>query len=98
MQKTILAREIYRRPELLLAYEPTKGLDYGATVFVRNELLKYSEEGSVLLYSEDVEEVMNLSDRIYVICGGRLTGELQRSEFDMGTIGRLMTGAVAGAA
>jgi ABC-type uncharacterized transport system ATPase subunit len=95
MQKTILAREISRNPKLLLAYEPTKGLDFGATMFVRKELLNYAQNGSVLLYSEDMEEVASLSDRIYVIHAGRLIGHLAKSEFNKDTIGRLMVGIQA---
>jgi simple sugar transport system ATP-binding protein len=92
LQKVILAREISMNPDLLLAYEPTKGLDIGASYFIRNKLIDFaSKGGSVLLFSEDLEELLFLSDRLFVIYNGEITAEFSRAQFDEYSIGKAMS-------
>ncbi len=75
MQKVIVAREFSSDPELLIAAQPTRGIDVGATEFVRQQLvLKRTEGTAVLLVSADLSEVMSLSDRIIVMYEGQITG------------------------
>ncbi|MEA3440588.1 MAG: ABC transporter ATP-binding protein [Chloroflexota bacterium] len=75
MQKVIVAREFSSDPKLLIAAQPTRGIDVGATEFVRQELvLKRTEGTAVLLVSADLSEVMSLSDRIIVMYEGEITG------------------------
>ena len=91
LQKVILAREISKKPELLIAVQPTRGLDVGAIEGVQRLLLLQREAGSaVLLISEELEELLSLSDRIYVIYEGEIMGEV--SDGDIDTIGLMMTG------
>lgn len=96
IQKLILARELSGIvggiPKLIVAAYPTKGLDVGATEFVHDLFLKYRETGSgVIFISEDLEELLLLSDRIAVISGGRIRGVLAREEADAEKIGLLMS-------
>ncbi|MEM3906814.1 MAG: ABC transporter ATP-binding protein [Conexivisphaerales archaeon] len=97
LQRVILAREISLQPKLLLAYEPTKGLDVGATTFIRNRLIEYSRIGSVLIFSEDLDELLDICDRIYIIYEGQLKGEVRRPDFDVYLIGKMMGGLVQNA-
>jgi simple sugar transport system ATP-binding protein len=91
LQKVILAREISKKPELLIAVQPTRGLDVGAIEGVQRLLLLQREAGSaVLLISEELEELLSLSDRIYVIYEGEIMGEVIDGDID--TIGLMMTG------
>ncbi|MGH2594082.1 MAG: ABC transporter ATP-binding protein [Anaerolineae bacterium] len=91
MQKLILARVLSRHPRLIVASEPTRGLDVGATDYVRSKLLEARGRGAgVLLISEDLDEVLALSDRIAVLYEGRLTGMLNASEADPERLGLMM--------
>ncbi|MGI6286187.1 ABC transporter ATP-binding protein [Neomoorella humiferrea] len=93
IQRLILAREITRRPSVLIAAYPTRGLDVGATEYVHKKLMEARDEGmGVLLISEDLEEVMSLSDRIAVIYEGRIMQVLKAEEADERTLGLLMAG------
>ena len=75
-QKVILAREIERDPRVLIAAQPTRGLDVGAIEFVHRRLVEERDEGrAILLVSLELEEILSLSDRIYVMYGGRFVGE-----------------------
>jgi simple sugar transport system ATP-binding protein len=75
-QKLILARELNESPRLLIAHQPTRGLDVGAIEFVWRKILDQKREGAgVLLISAELEEVYELSDRIVTIYDGRITGE-----------------------
>lgn len=75
MQKVIVAREFSSSPELLIAAQPTRGIDVGATEFIRDQLVQKRTEGTaVLLVSADLAEVMSLSDRIIVLYEGEITG------------------------
>lgn len=92
-QKLLLAREIDQKPSLMVAVHPTQGLDVGATESVHDMLLHLRDASAgVLLISEDLDEVMRLSDRILVLFGGRIVGELGKREIDKERIGRLMAG------
>ncbi|MBO5999553.1 MAG: ABC transporter ATP-binding protein [Lachnospiraceae bacterium] len=92
-QKLIAAREISDHARLVLAAQPTRGLDIGATSFVRERLLEHRKKGGgVLLISADLEEILALSDRIAVIYNGGIAGIMDRSEADVHTIGLLMGG------
>jgi simple sugar transport system ATP-binding protein len=75
MQKVIVAREFSSSPEMLIAAQPTRGIDVGATEFIRDQLVRKRTEGTaVLLVSADLAEVMSLSDRIVAMFEGRITG------------------------
>ena len=92
-QKLIVAREIHDRAQVVVATQPTRGLDIGATEFVRDRLVEQRNAGKgVLLISADLEEIMALSDRIAVLFGGRIVGVLTRQEATVEKIGLLMGG------
>ncbi|MDM8238546.1 ABC transporter ATP-binding protein [Pseudoflavonifractor phocaeensis] len=92
-QKLIVAREITDRAQVVVASQPTRGLDIGATEFVRDRLVEQRNAGKgVLLISADLEEIMALSDRIAVLFGGRIVGVLTRQEATVEQIGLLMGG------
>jgi general nucleoside transport system ATP-binding protein len=75
-QKVVIAREVERDPRVLVAAQPTRGLDVGAIEFVHRRLVEERDEGrAVLLVSLELEEIMSLSDRILVLFGGRIVGE-----------------------
>jgi len=91
-QKVILAREISCEPELIIASHPTRGLDIGATEYVREKLLEQKNKGAaVILVSADLEEIKQLSDKIVVMYRGRVMGVLDR-DADIEEIGLLMAG------
>jgi simple sugar transport system ATP-binding protein len=94
LQKAILARELTRPHDLLLAASPTRGLDLAATAAVRRHIRVDAENGgAVLLFSEDLSEIIELSDRILVMSGGRIVGSYTPETLDIGELGLLMTGA-----
>ena len=91
LQKVILAREISSEPKFMVAVQPTRGLDVGAIEGVQKLLLSQRESGAaVLLISEELEELLSLSDRIYVIYEGEIMGEIADGDIDK--IGQMMTG------
>ncbi|NOX60546.1 MAG: ABC transporter ATP-binding protein [Chloroflexi bacterium] len=93
LQKLILARELSAEPALIVAMHPTQGLDVGATEYVRQVLLEQRAAGAaVLLISEDLDEVMQLSDRILVIYEGEIMGEASGEKADRAQIGLMMAG------
>lgn len=93
IQRLVLARELSTDPLLVVASHPTYGLDVGATEHIRSLLLKQLEKGSaVLLVSEDLEEVLTLSDRIAVMHGGRIIKIMDAEDADIEEIGLLMAG------
>jgi simple sugar transport system ATP-binding protein len=93
LQKLVVAREFDHTSPLLIAEQPTRGLDVGATEFVRRRLIAYRDEGhSVLLVSADLSEILALADRIYVMFDGRLIGEVAAAEADEYRLGMLMAG------
>jgi ABC-type uncharacterized transport system ATPase subunit len=92
-QKLIIARELHREPDALLAVQPTRGLDVGAIEFVHKQLVAERDKGrGVLLISFDLDEVMDLSDRILVICGGRIVGDFLGGTVTRTELGLLMGG------
>ncbi len=94
LQRAILARELGRKPRLLVASYPTRGLDVRSAVAARRVLsLLRDEGGSVLIVSEDLDELCDLSDRLVVLHGGRVVGEFLPHEIDRHRIGYLMTGS-----
>jgi len=96
-QKVVLAREFERHPKLLIAAQPTRGLDVGATEFVRQQLVRQRSEGkAVLLVSSELSEIMDLSDRIIVMFEGRIQGTVAAAEATEEMLGLLMAGALAG--
>ncbi|MPN61356.1 hypothetical protein SDC9_209092 [bioreactor metagenome] len=91
-QKVILARELNNEPQVLIASQPTRGLDVGAAEYVRKKIIETRNAGTAcLVVSADLEEIMQLSDRIAVIYGGELMGVLPRGS-DPLTVGSLMMG------
>ncbi len=93
LQKLILAREIHRDPDLLVANQPTRGVDVGAIEFIRDSILEQRAEGTgVVLISEDLDEIFDLSDRILVIYEGELVYETVPEEADRERVGLEMTG------
>jgi general nucleoside transport system ATP-binding protein len=93
LQKLVLGRELMRRPRLIIVEQPTRGLDIGATEFVRQQLLTARDEGvAVFLISTELEEIMTISDRIAVIYKGEIMGILPTDEADVETLGLMMAG------
>ncbi|KAA3656483.1 MAG: ABC transporter ATP-binding protein [Chloroflexi bacterium] len=93
LQKVILAREISAQPELMVAVQPTRGLDVGAIESIQTLLLEQREAGTaVLLISEEMEELLALSDRIAVISEGKIMGIVDAEDADINEIGLMMTG------
>ncbi len=94
IQKLILGREVSEQPQLLVASHPTYGLDVGATQFLRNHLLSLRKQGSaVLLFSEDLEEIFELCDRIAVIFDGEFMAVLDSDDKNLSEIGPMMAGS-----
>ena len=92
-QKLIIARELNDNAKVIVASQPTRGLDIGATEFVRQQLIGQRNAGKgVMLISADLEEIMALSDRIAVLFGGKIVGVLTREEATVQKIGLLMGG------
>ncbi len=92
-QKLIIAREIANKPDLLIAVQPTRGLDVGAIEYVHKTLVNLRDEGkAILLISLELDEILDLSDRIAVIYDGAIVGEFSQDEADDQQIGLLMTG------
>jgi ABC-type uncharacterized transport system ATPase subunit len=93
-QKAIIAREIDKEPELLVAVQPTRGLDVGAIEYIHQQLVAERDAGrAVLLISLELDEVMNLSDRILVMYEGEIVGELNPKETTVQELGMYMAGA-----
>lgn len=94
-QKAIIAREVDTDPEILLAVQPTRGLDVGAMMYIHEELVRVRDEGKgVLLVSLELDEVFQLADRILVIYEGNLVTELDPRETSPQTLGLYMAGAL----
>ena len=92
-QKIIIAREISQNPKLVVAVQPTRGLDIGASQFVHTKLLESKEKGAgVLVISADLDEVLAVSDRVLVINEGEIMGEFVPGAISYGEIGLMMGG------
>ncbi len=93
IQKTIMARELSREPRVLIAAQPSRGVDIGATEYIHQRLLEQRASGrAILLISEDLDEVLALSDRIAVIYEGRIIGIVNRGQATVEQIGLMMAG------
>jgi general nucleoside transport system ATP-binding protein len=93
MQKMILARELARQPRVLLAAQPTRGLDVSAIEFVHTQLVNQRNAGAaILLFSTELEEILTLSDRIAVMCSGEITGLVDNTDVDINQLGMMMGG------
>ena len=93
-QKAIIGREVVRSPKLLIAAQPTRGLDVGAIEYVHRELIEERDKGrGVLLISLELDEILNVSDRIAVIYEGEIVGILDAAKTNEQEIGLLMAGA-----
>ena len=93
IQKMVLARELSRQPRVLVAAQPTRGLDIGATEYVHARLLEQRQEGTaILLISEDLDEILGLSDRIAVIYEGQIMGVVDCEDATPEQLGLLMAG------
>ena len=96
IQRVMLARAFSRPAKLLVAHNPTRGLDIGSMEFVYSKLLALKQQGmATLLISEDLDELILLSDRIATIYRGQIVGVLEKSQFDKYEIGRMMSGVKA---
>ncbi|MGH6891677.1 MAG: ABC transporter ATP-binding protein, partial [Dongiaceae bacterium] len=93
MQKLILGREMARAPRIILANQPTRGLDIGAVGYVHQQLLKARAAGAgILLISDDLDELLALADRMVVMYRGRISGAMLRSEVAIRQLGLMMAG------
>jgi len=92
-QKLILARELHRELNLLVAMYPAKGLDVGACEYLHKKIIEERNKGLAILYvSNEIEEIINISDRIAVICGGEIMGIVRPEEVSIEELGLMMAG------
>jgi simple sugar transport system ATP-binding protein len=93
-QKAIVAREIDRSPQLLVIAQPTRGLDVGAIEYIHQRIVAERAKGkAILLVSLDLDEILDLSDRIAVLCAGELAGTVAASATDANELGLMMSGS-----
>ena len=98
-QRVVLARELSYSPKVLVASQPTRGLDVGAIEWMTNRLRQVADSGvAVMLISNELEEILQLSDRVVVLFRGRIIGEMDRADVDLQELGLLLGGAEAEAA
>jgi simple sugar transport system ATP-binding protein len=96
LQKAILARELTEEHEVLVAAAPTRGLDLAAAEAVRGHLRRERDGGcGLLIFSEDLAEVLQISDVVVVMYQGRIVGRFDRADVDVELLGLLMTGATS---
>lgn len=96
IQKVVIAREFSCDADVLVVAQPTRGVDIGAAEYIHERLLQQRAAGAaILLISEDLDEVMELSDRIIVLLEGEIMGEVARADFNVNDIGLLMSGVAA---
>jgi simple sugar transport system ATP-binding protein len=94
LQKVVVAREFSHQGRLLIAEQPTRGVDVGSIEFIHQRLLNYRSQGNaVLLVSAELSEIMSLADRILVMFEGRIVGELTAAEASETKLGLLMAGS-----
>ena len=92
-QKVVVGRALADAPKLVVAYQPTRGIDIGAATLVQSRLIEARNAGAaVLLISFELDEIFALADRVYVMFGGRFVGAFERASIDRGRIGSLMAG------
>jgi general nucleoside transport system ATP-binding protein len=95
-QRVAIARELERSPKLLVAAQPTRGVDIAGIAFIHAEIVAFRDRGgAVLLVSEELDEILALSDRILALYGGGVVGELSRSEASAEKVGRMILGQKA---
>lgn len=95
-QKVIAAREISKEPRLIIAHEPTHGLDIAATKYIHDLLLELRNQGkAILLVSSDMDEILKLSDRVAVMSRGKIVGILEREQLNLESLGLMMGGVKA---
>jgi simple sugar transport system ATP-binding protein len=93
LQKFLMGREIDAKPKVLIVSQPTWGVDVGAAALIRGELLKLRDEGCALLVvSEELEELFEISDRLVVIAAGRVSPSIPTAEATIEKIGEWMSG------
>ncbi|MFN2460854.1 MAG: ABC transporter ATP-binding protein [Candidatus Velthaea sp.] len=93
-QKVVVGRALAGNPKLVVAYQPTRGIDIGAATLVQSRLIEARNGGAaVLLISFELDEIFALADRVYVMFDGRFVGEFGRAAVDRGRVGALMAGA-----
>jgi ABC-type uncharacterized transport system ATPase subunit len=96
IQKVVIAREFSCGANVLVVAQPTRGVDIGAAEYIHERLLQQRADGAaILLISEDLDEVMELSDRIIVLLEGEIMGEVARADFNVNSIGLLMSGVAS---
>ena len=96
IQKVVMARELARDPDVLIASQPTRGVDIGATEYIHERLLQQRASGTAtILISEDLDEVLALSDRIAVLYEGRIMGVVDRDATNAEALGLMMAGVAA---
>ena len=94
LQKVVMARELAGSPKVIVVHQPTRGLDVAATEYVRTRLLEERDRGAaIMLISEDLDELFDLSDRIAVLYEGRIAEIFDRADATLEKVGRLMAGA-----
>ncbi|MDF2903893.1 MAG: galactose/methyl galactoside import ATP-binding protein MglA, partial [Bacillus sp. (in: firmicutes)] len=92
-QKAIIGREIELNPKLLIAVQPTRGLDVGSIEYIHKRLIEHRDNGNaVLLISLELDEVLQLSDRIAIVNNGELIGTVNSSETNENEVGLMMAG------
>jgi simple sugar transport system ATP-binding protein len=92
-QRVVIAREFSGKPKFIIASQPTRGLDVGATEYVRKKLLDMKNQGcAILLISADLDEILAISDRIAVIYEGKIVAIRERNDTSELDLGLLMTG------
>ncbi len=97
MQKVVIARELEEGARLIVAAQPTQGVDIGATEAIRTELLRMRDEGAaILLVSSELSEIVDLADRVVVLFGGEVAGRLSGDQIEEESLGLLMMGGRSG--
>ncbi len=95
-QKVVVGRALLDEPGILLAYQPTRGIDVGAAALVQSRIIQARNNGAaVVLISFELDELLALSDRVLVMYRGRVAAAFERAQFDRGRIGEIMAGASA---
>jgi ABC-type uncharacterized transport system ATPase subunit len=93
MQKVIIGRVLSRRPALIVASHPTRGLDVGAIDYVHQKLVEARRDGAaILLISDDLDEIMQLADKVVVMYQGRVSPAMDRGQVELQAVGMAMTG------
>jgi general nucleoside transport system ATP-binding protein len=96
LQKVILARELNGSPRVIVASQPTRGLDVGAIQFIHSRLFEERAKGvGIIIVSDDLDEILELADRVAVVSAGRVMGEQRRGEFDRDRLGLWMSGVAS---